>query len=487
MAYGCPTPPPGDRGGHNKRADSTPNLRLTPPVVLYYKIHNCCGWNPRDRRHRGFRVLATLPKMAQMIEVILNDRLGRKIRVKCNSDDTILDLKKLVAAQTGTRYDKIRIQKWYTIYKDHITLEDYEIKDDGAEAHQTYAQGAGLGGNPDRPQHPGGPLLQLPDAAPLQQPRLRPPGGGAVHLRPGGGAAVRRHLQQPRPAGQKALPRPRLQPPHRAQAAHGAAEVPRDPHQRPGHPHQVLRELPHVPPAEDGPLLQLRRLRAAVRPPLPLRQQLHRVQQLPEVLLLRGVLLLVLPHNADGERVPLLGLLPGDMGFIRDGPGRVGLHHSLHHRVSHRRVARSRPVLFPRAGGVQEPEHVRPHEGELHGLQPVLPRLPAQPARSHVNPLQVAGLREAVQSQVQREAAVPAGRDVRLHGAARERAATGRGFHPQRRLAVAEHPREEHAEVHQDVWANGDGHTAHPKSGQRGEPLQQRGHRAARKWQRGLI
>lgn len=38
---------------------------------------------------------------AQMIEVILNDRVGRKIRVKCNSDDTILDLKKLVAAQTG--------------------------------------------------------------------------------------------------------------------------------------------------------------------------------------------------------------------------------------------------------------------------------------------------------------------------------------------------------------------------------------------------
>ena len=39
------------------------------------------------------------------------------------------DLKKLVAAQTGTRPDKIRIQKWYTIYKDHITLSDYEIHD----------------------------------------------------------------------------------------------------------------------------------------------------------------------------------------------------------------------------------------------------------------------------------------------------------------------------------------------------------------------
>ncbi|KAJ6983367.1 hypothetical protein NC653_026236 [Populus alba x Populus x berolinensis] len=37
-----------------------------------------------------------------MLEVVLNDRLGKKVRVKCNDDDTIGDLKKLVAAQTGT-------------------------------------------------------------------------------------------------------------------------------------------------------------------------------------------------------------------------------------------------------------------------------------------------------------------------------------------------------------------------------------------------
>ena len=104
-----------------------------------------------------------------MIEVLLNDRLGKKVRVKCkcpspfthsplppplffssrrtnptlltlspltpplpcsgNEDDTIGDLKKLVAAQIGTRPEKIKIQKWYTVYKDHITLEDYEIHD----------------------------------------------------------------------------------------------------------------------------------------------------------------------------------------------------------------------------------------------------------------------------------------------------------------------------------------------------------------------
>lgn len=66
---------------------------------------------------------------AHMIEVILNDRLGKKVRVKCNSNDKVGDLKKLAAAQLGTRADKIRIQKWYTIYKDHIQLDDYEIHD----------------------------------------------------------------------------------------------------------------------------------------------------------------------------------------------------------------------------------------------------------------------------------------------------------------------------------------------------------------------
>jgi len=71
----------------------------------------------------------TDPTREDMIEVILNDRLGKKVRVKCNQNDTIADLKKLAAAQIGTRWDKIRIQKWYTIYKDNVTLADYEIHD----------------------------------------------------------------------------------------------------------------------------------------------------------------------------------------------------------------------------------------------------------------------------------------------------------------------------------------------------------------------
>ena len=71
----------------------------------------------------------TTRNIMSMIEIVVNDRLGKKVRVKCSPNDTIGDLKKVIAAQTGTRPEKIRIQKYYTIYKDHITLADYEIHD----------------------------------------------------------------------------------------------------------------------------------------------------------------------------------------------------------------------------------------------------------------------------------------------------------------------------------------------------------------------
>ena len=66
-------------------------------------------------------------QLCQMIEVVCDDRLGKRIKVKCNKDDTIGDLKKIIAAQIGSRPEKIRLQKWYSVFKDHITLEDYEI------------------------------------------------------------------------------------------------------------------------------------------------------------------------------------------------------------------------------------------------------------------------------------------------------------------------------------------------------------------------
>lgn len=83
---------------------------------------------------------------ANMMEVVVSDRLGtfnlphsllsalattysptshpagRRVRVKCEPDDTIGDLKKLIAAQVGTRPDKLKLQKWTIVYRDHITL-----------------------------------------------------------------------------------------------------------------------------------------------------------------------------------------------------------------------------------------------------------------------------------------------------------------------------------------------------------------------------
>ena len=66
------------------------------------------------------------------LQVIANDRLGRKgmsyhdifsiqghnshysqVRVKCSPEDTVGDLKKLIAAQTGTDASKIVLKKWY--------------------------------------------------------------------------------------------------------------------------------------------------------------------------------------------------------------------------------------------------------------------------------------------------------------------------------------------------------------------------------------
>ncbi|XP_043850804.1 ubiquitin-like protein 5 [Dromiciops gliroides] len=64
-----------------------------------------------------------------MIEVLYNNWLDKKVHVKCNMDDMIGNLKKLIVAQTGTLWNKIVLKKWYTIFKDHVSLGDYEIHD----------------------------------------------------------------------------------------------------------------------------------------------------------------------------------------------------------------------------------------------------------------------------------------------------------------------------------------------------------------------
>ncbi|KAF8004035.1 hypothetical protein OXX79_004434 [Metschnikowia pulcherrima] len=62
-----------------------------------------------------------------MIEVLANDRLGKKIKVKCLPSDTVGDLKKIISLQVGTPWEKLVLRKGHQTYKDHITLDDYEV------------------------------------------------------------------------------------------------------------------------------------------------------------------------------------------------------------------------------------------------------------------------------------------------------------------------------------------------------------------------
>ena len=68
--------------------------------------------------------MSTFPAADKIIEVVVNDRTGKKVRVKCSPQDTIGDFKRLVAAQIGTNHLKISLRKAYTEYRDHITLDD---------------------------------------------------------------------------------------------------------------------------------------------------------------------------------------------------------------------------------------------------------------------------------------------------------------------------------------------------------------------------
>ncbi|KAL7421933.1 ubiquitin-like modifier hub1 [Cryptotrichosporon argae] len=78
---------------------------------------------------RAAPAAANTIRPGRMIEVIANDRMGRKVRIKCLPTDTVGDLKRLIAAQTGTTAGKIQLKKWYTQFKDHVSLQDYEIND----------------------------------------------------------------------------------------------------------------------------------------------------------------------------------------------------------------------------------------------------------------------------------------------------------------------------------------------------------------------
>ncbi|CAO3651341.1 unnamed protein product [Mucor hiemalis] len=83
----------------------------------------------RPSEKAGIKKVLKAQPTYSLIELEVNDRLGKKVRVKCAPNDLVGDFKKLVAAQIGTEPSKIVLKKWYKEFKDHITLADYELHD----------------------------------------------------------------------------------------------------------------------------------------------------------------------------------------------------------------------------------------------------------------------------------------------------------------------------------------------------------------------
>ena len=72
----------------------------------------------RPKKPHELKIQPPPASQNRMMEVIVNDRLGQKVRVKCMPEDTIGELKMLISAHTGVRAEKIRLQKSHVIYKD---------------------------------------------------------------------------------------------------------------------------------------------------------------------------------------------------------------------------------------------------------------------------------------------------------------------------------------------------------------------------------
>ena len=93
--------------------------RIPRPVrgSAWLSGHLKWGWGPRWG----------MGAPSRMTEAFFKGPLGKKVCIKCNTDDTIGNLKKLMIAQTGTGWNNIILKKWYVILKHHVSLGDNEI------------------------------------------------------------------------------------------------------------------------------------------------------------------------------------------------------------------------------------------------------------------------------------------------------------------------------------------------------------------------
>ena len=101
--------------------------RKKPEPIVYEKEINNIKYTVYQDEKRTKKIAHNSTAAPVMIEIIVNDRVGKKERIKCYPSDKVGDVKKLIGAKVGTRPEKIRLQKGYHVLSDAITLEDYEI------------------------------------------------------------------------------------------------------------------------------------------------------------------------------------------------------------------------------------------------------------------------------------------------------------------------------------------------------------------------
>lgn len=68
------------------------------------------------------------PDAPKMIEIICNDRTGTRVHVKCRADDTIGDVKKIIAAQSGHRADKVQFLHLLVFHFTHADRYRYAFR-----------------------------------------------------------------------------------------------------------------------------------------------------------------------------------------------------------------------------------------------------------------------------------------------------------------------------------------------------------------------
>ena len=124
-----------DSGGE---ADGTRNVKASsgqpkPPALATAGSKDAAAVPPRTSAPNAGNV----GKIGEgSMTLAINDRMGKKLKISCDPDSTIADIKKKIAELQGKaksgKLPKYRLQRANAVLRDHMCVEDYELVDGGA-------------------------------------------------------------------------------------------------------------------------------------------------------------------------------------------------------------------------------------------------------------------------------------------------------------------------------------------------------------------